>query len=106
MTDYFRDKTHLWSPEQLEEVATEWGSEGCEVIASDMTPEEYRKSMRENPRRPYPSKPFELTTNTLELARWSSLAKMERQNKLEAQGKWDPAYGPTPMDLNLSLIHI
>ena len=97
MTDYFRDKTYLWSPEQLEEVTAEWGPEGCEIITSDMTPDEYRESMRKNPRHPDWRKPFDM--NTLELAKWNSLSKMERQCKLESEGRWDPANGPTSMDL-------
>ena len=100
MTDFFKDKTPLWSPEQIKELESEWNPVDSKLIAEELPPQQYKEWMRKYPKR-Y-SYPMDFKDWTfMQVVKFQRCRKMERQNMLKSQGKWYAEYGPTPWDLKM-----
>ena len=97
MTDYFKDKTPLWSPEQIKELESEWNPKDSKIIAEEMPPREYQEFIQKYPKR-HSCLTDPMDCCLIEAVRFQRVLKMERQSKLKSEGRWCAEYGPTVWD--------
>ena len=97
MTDYYKDKTPLWSPAQIKELESEWNPKDSKIIAEEMSPQEYQESIQKYPKR-HTCLMDPTDFSLIEVVRTQRIIKMASQSELKREGRWCAEYGPTAWD--------
>jgi hypothetical protein len=97
VTDYFKDKTPLWSPEQIKELESEWNPKDSKIIAEELSPQDYQEIIQKYPKRhSCLTDPMDWTL--IEFVHFLRIDKYGLQSKMKREGRWCAEYGPTVWD--------